>query len=249
MPSFASREWEPERIIVTRQSGRRVYTLRNARLGARVVVKEFADAALGAREAAMMEACAGDPRLVRLLDYYERAGKGFLVLEYIRGDTLPRVAAAGGPFPRRAAILLAVEMLRGLAAIHGRGIVHGDFQARNVMLCAGGGTLIKIIDFQHAVKLDASGKAEALRTLRKPPPTLAPETKTGLIDVRYDLYGAGMILAHMVTGTPPQRELAKQRRARATDPLWRLIHKATAADPDDRFSSAEEFLDTLVRLR
>lgn len=248
MSSFASQAWEPGRIIITRRSGRRIYTLRNAKLGMRVVVKEFADPALGAREAAMMRACEGDPRLVRLLDFYEHDGKGYLVMEYIAGDTLTRIVNAGGPFPRRAAVVLAVEMLRGLAAIHRREIVHGDFQARNVMLCATGRPLVKIIDFQHAVPLDASGKAEALRRLPKPPPALAPETATGLIDVRYDVYGAGMILAYLVTGRHARPRRTARRRARAADPLWRLIFKATAADPQERFSSAEEFCEALIGL-
>jgi len=125
------------------------------------------------------------------------------------------------------------------------------------------------VDFQHAARKDPSGKAQAVRHLDRVPPWLAPETSTGLLDDRADLYGVGYMCAAMLLGrNPAAEEIAARARSQAAPAaapggpssaavrgsgrrprlnVWEVLATATHPSPARRFRSAREMLGALNR--
>jgi serine/threonine-protein kinase len=145
-------------------------------------------------------------------------GSFFLVVEYVRGETLADVIKRG-PLPPDRAVRIARQLAAGLGAVHAIGVVHRDVKPRNVMLVEGTDDTVKLIDFglarvslRHAARapqrsrLDSvpqriTGAGEVFGTLAY----LAPEASIGVdgVDHRADLYALGVILFEMLAGRRP----------------------------------------------
>jgi HEAT repeat protein len=169
------------------------------------------------------------PNLVYLSDFgVLEDGRSYIVMEFLEGPTLHR-AIARGPFPALRAVRIALQMARGLQAVHERGIVHRDLKPENVFLLAQDGQtdFVKIVDFGIAL---AQGPAPAAAPPLADPPTpvegatpgprherhtlpgmvlgtpeyMAPEQAEGQeVDGRADQYALGCILYEMLTGVVP----------------------------------------------
>ncbi|MDP1827916.1 MAG: serine/threonine-protein kinase [Archangium sp.] len=96
------------------------------------------------------------PSVVRILDFETDGPEGtVVVLEFVEGVRLDE-AIAGHPLEPREATRLLLQLAEGLAAIHGKGVVHRDFKAENVMLSDGPeGKQVRILDFGLARIFDA----------------------------------------------------------------------------------------------
>src|SRR5688500_3920379 len=84
------------------------------------------------------------PNVLAVYDVGEHLGTPFIVSECLEGETL-RKRVEGGPLPIDQAIAIALEVARGLAAAHARGVVHRDLKPDNVFLCSN--SSVKILDF------------------------------------------------------------------------------------------------------
>jgi serine/threonine protein kinase len=135
------------------------------------------------------------PNLVTLYDVGRTEAGAYLVYELLKGETLSR-RVARGPLPAPEALRIAVEIAKGVAHAHARGVLHRDLKPANVMLCSDG--QVKILDFglAHAFGWQlASGGTPAY---------MAPEQAAGASeDERTDVYSMGAILHRMLTGTIP----------------------------------------------
>lgn len=124
----------------------------------------------------------------------------YLAMEYLSGLDLGQIRTKG-PLAWPAAVYIAAEVARGLAAAHAlrrpdapHGIVHGDVSPSNVMVCKDGA--VKVLDFGIArpVGFAPSGVNGKL-------PYLPPESLVGSSpDERTDLYGLGVVLYELLTG-------------------------------------------------
>lgn len=136
-------------------------------------------------------------RVVRLYDFGEADGAAYLVMEYVRGDTLWKRLASERP-PLLEALAIAIELADGLAAAHALGLAHGDVKPMNLFLDRAGH--VKIADFGLArpVQEAAAGpKGEVLGT----PGYMAPEQVDGMpLTPASDVYAAGVVLIEMLTG-------------------------------------------------
>jgi serine/threonine protein kinase len=92
--------------------------------------------------------------------------------------------------PIRRTVQYAVQIARGLAAAHDRGVVHRDLKPENVFRCADGG--VKILDFGLAKLTESAPAAVGLSLL----PTRAPDTAPGLV-----LGTVGYMAPEQVRGT------------------------------------------------
>ncbi len=149
-------------------------------------------------------------------------------------------------------------LLAGLQHSHERGVVHRNIKPSNIILTHGG--RIKITDFGIA-HLDSSGLTQT-GTILGTPAYMSPEQITGeRIDLRTDLYSAGVVLYRLLTGrrpfegstvsimnhivhTPPLRPSQVATTAIPAG-LEAIVIKALAKRPEQRFGSAAEFARAL----
>ena len=163
------------------------------------------------------------PHVCTLYDVGHAAGRAFLVMEYLDGETLAarlanRSGLEEGGLPLNDAIKIAIEITSGLDAAHRLGITHRDLKPGNVMLTKAGA---KLVDFGLAKgRAGSSLRADnaSLPTRSAPSPGYdAPLTQKGTIlgtvqymapeqiegqeaDTRTDLFAFGALVHEMVTG-------------------------------------------------
>ena len=119
-----------------------------------------------------------------------------LWMEFIHGRTMEDELRTRGPLGAEEATLIGVDLCRALAAVHGRGLVHRDIKAQNVMREEGGRTVL--MDFGAGTELTAG--LRGLLDTAGTPLYLAPELFGGRPATRAsDIYSLGVLLYRMVT--------------------------------------------------
>lgn len=199
------------------------------------------------------------PNVVTVFGAAEHNGACGIWMEFIEGETLAGLVARGGPLDAAAAIAIGVDVCRALAAVHAAGILHGDIKAENVMRERSGQRVV-LMDFGTGRVADDP----MAQTLAGTPLYIAPEVLNGAPpDARADVYGVGVLLYYVLTGSFPVegRTLAEVRaahgagaripiRSRREDVPHRLaaaIDSATLASPAGRFERASDLADALER--
>ncbi|HZO11893.1 MAG TPA: serine/threonine-protein kinase, partial [Polyangiaceae bacterium] len=208
----------------------------------------------------------GSVHIVGVYDSGEAEGLRYLVMEYLRGETLKAHYDRLAPLPPRTLVPIVAQLLDGLAAAHDAGIVHRDVKPENVYLVDGGrseelGPLVKIVDFGVSKFRDVGAGALKSRTgvVLGTPHYMAPEQARGLRDVdrRADVFSVGVLLYEGLSGRRPfsapnvNQLLFKialedvppiEERMPDIDPaLAAIVARATARSPDARYQSARLF--------
>ena len=222
-------------------------------------------------EAEALGAVSPHPHVVTVLDLGRTPeGRAYLVMEKLVGRTLKEELAARGFIPVDEAVALVQQVLLGLTAAHGAGVVHRDVKPDNLFLCdpVRHERIVKILDFGIAKVVrelaDGSGPSPLAPPTQQgltvgTPRFLAPEQASGLpVDARADVYSVGAVLYTLVTGHDPfhhHRNLFNVLRAQVSEvpPLpsvgapqailegvERAIMKALQKRPGDRWASAVE---------
>jgi hypothetical protein len=149
-------------------------------------------------------ACAvSDPRVVALHGLEHQDGVTALVFEHVPGGSL-RDRLARGPLRWREAVAIAIEVARGLAAIHAAGLVHRDVKPANILIDARGRPKIADLGLVRRVgpaRQDSITKTgQLLGTFEY----LAPEAQEKAdVGPAADLYSLGAVIHHLVAGEPP----------------------------------------------
>ena len=160
------------------------------------------------------------PNIVKVFDVGMFDGRPYLVAELVDGETL-RARLAGGALDPTETCRLAVQIAKGLAAAHARGLVHRDLKPENIVITRSGDA--KILDFGIAKlaedPLSRDGFSTLSGVLLGTAGYLAPEQIAGAaLDGRADLFALGSILFEMLTG---ERAFA---RAHVVDTLHAILH-------------------------
>jgi len=205
------------------------------------------------------------PNIVQVYDFGEEGDIAYLVMEFIRGDELKSSLATGGQFDRKECVRIMCELLDALDFAHEAGVVHRDIKPANVMLDGQGRT--KLTDFGVARVTD-SDRTHVERTqagtMVGTPAYMSPEQIQGQrIDRRTDIFSAGIILYQFLTGQKPftgEGAWTVAKKIVQEDPPMpssinvalspefdRVVAKALAKDPDQRFATAREFSQALRR--
>jgi serine/threonine protein kinase/tetratricopeptide (TPR) repeat protein len=244
-----------------------VYAAEDERLRREVAIKtirETGDAS--ARERFFREARAAaslsHPNVCQLFDIGDDAGRPFLVMELLEGEALAD-ALKRGPLPTSEALQTALSILTALDALHARGFVHRDLKPSNVFLTKHG---VKLLDFglaREAKPVTITADDTTLKPGDAPltvagmivgtPRYMAPEQLLSApIDARTDLFAAGAVLFEMVSGKPAFDDESTMKLfhavvyeappnlagSAAIAALNRIVHRAMAKRPDDRYPSA-----------
>jgi serine/threonine-protein kinase len=205
--------------------------------------------------------------VVAVYDWIAWRGEHYIAQEYVDGVDLREALAQAQRFPWRMAALVALELARGLEAIHARGMVHRDLKPANVLLGRNGD--VKIADFGIAIDATSDGLTRPGTTIGSPP-YIAPEQLLGeRVDARGDLFGLGVVLYELLCGVPPYRQPAEgetdslltriqreryepPRRVSRDVPRWlaKLVKSLVRAKPRSRPASAQRVRRLLeARLR
>jgi serine/threonine protein kinase len=206
------------------------------------------------------------PDIVELDD-----GTTFIVMEFLRGDSLGKWARTGVDLPRALAVL--VQICDGLAAAHSVNIVHRDLKPDNVIVVptSDGAELVKLLDFGVAKLLNRDdedvGFQTAAGSVIGTPAYMSPEQAGGMaVDARSDIYSLGAIMYELFCGQPMFRGrsfgeyVRKHLTERPVPPrqtqggamidsrLELLIMKALEKDPVQRFTHITELRDALLSM-
>jgi serine/threonine-protein kinase len=141
------------------------------------------------------------PNVVSVYDRFQYRGAHYIATEYVDGVDLSVILSSESRLPWRIAATIALEMARGLEAIHAEGTLHRDLKPQNLLIGRRGE--VKITDFGLA--LDTSGAALTLPgTVVGTPPYMPAEQLRGeRVDPRADVFSFGCVLYEMLTNRPP----------------------------------------------
>ena len=204
------------------------------------------------------------PTILRTYDYGELEGVPYISMEYVRGLTLKYLLEQSGKLPYSAGIRIAKQVAAGLQTAHEQSVLHRDIKPENIILEQSGNA--KIMDFGIARQVKGPGLGELEGLVVGTPRYAAPEQLRGeTVDMRADIYSAGIVFYQMCTGKVPfsMRNFEKLVEAKSTQAPTRpshywpeippdveeLILCAIATDPAERFASAQALLEALEKLR
>jgi tRNA A-37 threonylcarbamoyl transferase component Bud32 len=220
-----------------------VYLAEDTTLGRRVALKLLRSSVLqhnGSKrflDEARATASFNHPHIVTLYAVGEYEGRPYLALEYVDGESL-RALLAAGPLPVYEALSCCLAVADAIAEAHRRGLVHADLKPDNIVVASDG--RVRVVDFGLA-RL-ARGATDAASGT---PAYMAPERwrgapPTGAIDV----WALGVTLHELITGTRPIPDAALLHVAFVAETLaipglpaapWaRLVRDCLALDPAAR---------------
>jgi serine/threonine-protein kinase len=238
----------------------------DAAMNRRVAVKEllFADNLTGAARRERIERffrearAAGQlthPNIVTIHEVAEDAGRYFIAMEFLEGQTLRQRMSAGGPLPVSEATRIASALADALEYAHRRGIVHRDIKPDNVHLLPGG--QVKLTDFGIARILGEEQLTVAGQVFGTPSYMAPEQIRGGTVGPFTDVFSLGVLLWEMIAGRKPFPgdsvvTITYKIMNEATPPLpgappqvEAVIRRATAKDPGSRFAHAGLFRDAL----
>ena len=217
-----------------------------------------------AQSAASLDA----PGIVAVYDTGEdERGVPWIVMEYVDGRTLRDVLTTEGRLLPERALEVAADVCAALDAAHAAGMVHRDIKPANVMLTSQGE--VKVMDF--GIAQAAAGNESTMTQTQAVIGTaayLSPEQARGEhVDARSDIYSTGCLLYELVTGSPPfvgDSAVAVAYQHVREDPvppshhdsglselaaanLDAVVLKAMAKNPANRYQSADEMREDLLR--
>ncbi len=249
-----------------------VFVAENLAIRLRVAVKLLkpellADAVFRERfqQEAQAIAAIEHPNVARFLDLVV-GDPTFLVMEYVRGQTLSERLKEKGPLSILEAIQVSVRLCWALGAAHAAGIIHRDLKPANVILTPDLelGHTPKLIDFGLAKLASSVEKSGLTRTgqVVGTPRYMSPEQIAGRpVDSRSDIYALGCLLYEMLAGRPPfngeddVQVLYQQIHDNppplrtlvpdAPELLEKVLGRALAKVPADRYANVAELARSL----
>ena len=227
-----------------------VYRARDTRLHRHVAIKVLPPGSVADpdfrerfdREARAVAALS-HPNIVAIYDVGVHDAAPYAAIELLEGDTL-RSRIGTSPLPLRAALDYAVQIARGLAAAHGRGILHRDLKPDNIFVTPD--HQVKILDFGLATHTEGHRSDESTRLVQTEHGTvlgtvgyMSPEQVRGeRADERSDIFSFGCVLYEMVSA----------RRAFAGDSRIETLHAILKERPPDLATSGRDIPPALDRL-
>lgn len=249
------------RYIIVRLLGQggmgAVYLASDTRIAGKAwAVKEMSDAALldpaekmaairAFQTEASLLAALDHPNIPKVVDYFNEAGKHYLAMDYVPGETLETLMQMhGAPFPEKQVAQWGAQLCDVLNYLHSRQppVIFRDLKPGNVMLQPDG--TLKLIDFGIARVFKPGRSVDT--TVIGTPGFAAPEqhgrTQT---DARSDIYSLGVLLHHLATGydpaaTPFSLPPARQVNHQLSTQFEGVVARATALQPVSRFQTTAE---------
>jgi serine/threonine-protein kinase len=246
-----------------------VYKAEDTRLDRTVALKFLAPHVVGGDEEqsrlireAKSAAALNHPNICTIHEIDKAEGRTFIAMERVEGQSL-KVKIADGPLELGEAIDIAFQVAGGLEEAHAKGIIHRDIKPANIMVSAAGQA--KIMDFGLAKSLGGSLLTQSGTTIGTVAYMSPEQARSAEVDARTDIWSLGAVLYEMVTGERPFRSDYEQAviyqilneapesvttlRSDAPKGLARIISKAMARKPGERYGRAGDFKKDLESFR
>ena len=199
------------------------------------------------------------PNIIRIHDVGSLDQLHYFAMDYVPGKTLAQLIHYQGPLPPSQVVKLSCQVLSALQAAHQAGVVHRDLKPDNIILDHTGNAVVT--DFGIA-KVAAMAALTRAGVFVGTPQYVSPEqVQCRPVDARSDLYSWGVVMYEMATGQIPfqgpdtKSILYKhlhdtprppaQLQGSVPPELERVILRALAKDPAQRYQSAQEMLEDL----
>ena len=199
------------------------------------------------------------PNIATLYSFFRHDDQFFMVMEFVKGDTLAEYIKRRGTISLHDSIAIVRQALDGLEHAHASGIIHKDIKPANMMLTTT--NVIKLMDFGIARILEKARLTQTgylIGTLKY----MSPEQVRGIdVTAQTDIYALGVVLYELITRRVPfesdsDYELIKAKVEEKTPPprtfnpkvpkaLESVILKALEKDLGKRYGSAREFSQAL----
>ena len=171
------------------------------------------------------------PLWPRILFTAEEDGMTWVVEEYVSGNTLSVEIETGRRFSTAEVRNIMLQLLDGMSAFHQAGIIHRDIKPSNIILQ--GAKQVRLIDFDVSREMHSEDTPDT-RTLGTSGYAPPEQYGFGQTDARSDIYALGMTMKEL---------LGEGCHGWMTS----VLDKCTALDPKDRYQSADELREALLR--
>jgi hypothetical protein len=195
------------------------------------------------------------PNITLIFDFGVEDGVPYFVQEFLTGTDLDEMIAQRR-LSLEGVLAVLIQVAAGLEFAHSRGIVHRDIKPANVRVLEDG--TVKIMDFGIAKSLQAESRLTQTGVALGTAGYLAPEQLSGRpLDARTDIFSLGVMTYELVAGVRPftgpsisnviyqilhqEPVPPRQRTPRCPERVERIILRALAKNPDDRYPSVHEF--------
>ena len=202
--------------------------------------------------------------IVRVFDVGQQGDSYYLVMEYVRGQTLDKLLAANTVLPREQAVEFAAQAAAGLQHAAEKGFIHRDIKPANLMVTDDG--VVKILDMGLARNLSNADDVTGIRDKDAVLGTadyVSPEQAIhgAKVDIRADIYSLGATFFTLLTGRAVflgnvAQKLINHQQAPPTRPsdvdpnipeeLSDVVVRMLAKHPDDRYQSPFEVILALA---
>jgi tRNA A-37 threonylcarbamoyl transferase component Bud32 len=197
--------------------------------------------------------------ILPVFDFGEQDGVTYLAMRYLSGGTLKDMLALG-KLTLNDAVEIFAQIGEALDYAHRQGVIHRDIKPANIMVDSEGAAYLT--DFGIAKVLEGSSGLTETGAAVGTPAYMAPEQSLGKqVDARSDIYALGVVLYEMVLGKPPYQADTPMAVALAhiheplpvpslidpsvPEPIEKVILKALAKNPDDRYNTAGDMVKAL----
>lgn len=200
------------------------------------------------------------PNVVNIFDVGHAGDVHYIVLEYVQGRNLKEILREEGRLSPKRAAHIARSVARALEAAHRRQLIHRDIKPHNILITPEG--RVKVTDFGIARAASAATLTQTGTVIGSVHYFSPEQARGGPVGPASDLYALGVVLYEMLTGTVPFRgdsPIAVALKHLEEDPVppsrlvpsippWleRVVLKALAKDPAQRYRSAEEMAQDLA---
>ena len=191
------------------------------------------------------------PNIPKVVDYFDEAGRHYLVMDFVPGDTLEKLMQTrGAPFTEQQVAQWGAQLCDVLSYLHSRQppVIFRDLKPGNVIVQPDG--TLKLIDFGIARVFKPGRSADT--TIIGTPGFAAPEQHgRAQTDARSDIYSLGVMLHHLATGHDPASDPFNLPPARRLNPqvsprFEETVARATALTVTSRFQTAAAMRQVLI---